>query len=43
MQAPGIYRGEDEMPTTELERRVYALEAGVTGEVATVQWRRKII
>ncbi len=42
VQAPGIYRGEDEFPTTELERRVYALEAGVTGEVATVQWRRKI-
>jgi diaminohydroxyphosphoribosylaminopyrimidine deaminase / 5-amino-6-(5-phosphoribosylamino)uracil reductase len=39
VQAPGIYRGEDEYPTAELDRRMYALEASVVGEVAAVQWR----
>jgi diaminohydroxyphosphoribosylaminopyrimidine deaminase/5-amino-6-(5-phosphoribosylamino)uracil reductase len=39
VQAPGIYRGEEESPTAVLDRRMYALEASVVGEVAAVQWR----
>jgi diaminohydroxyphosphoribosylaminopyrimidine deaminase/5-amino-6-(5-phosphoribosylamino)uracil reductase len=41
VQAPGIYRGEDEHPTAELHRAMSALEAGVVGEVAAVQWRTR--
>lgn len=41
-QAPSLYRGETESyDITELSRRMVALEAGVTGEIAAVQWRRR--
>jgi diaminohydroxyphosphoribosylaminopyrimidine deaminase/5-amino-6-(5-phosphoribosylamino)uracil reductase len=41
-QGPSLYRGETESyEVTELPRRMIAIEAGVTGEVAAVQWRRR--
>ena len=39
VQAPSLFRGES-TEGAELERRFAALEAGVAGTVAAVQWRR---